>query len=221
VTTQHTQQEHDDVDATVVQHTPTPGASVDSIASETTAPTEAEEQVSTSSTEPVASILEVTSEASDEIAAPNPSSVEEPVQSAETASVEEREGNQEEQQPPLAEALVEKERPTPESPVTEAVHVEFPYQDVLSLTKESDNEVRPFTAFIEEFRLAEEQARRQVSLPETSVEVANSLPSTNDLSAPSQEEASTQETPAPTEEEAVVVEEQPTPVASASAAWPE
>jgi uncharacterized LabA/DUF88 family protein len=222
VTTQHTQQEHDDVDATVVQHTPTPGASVDSIASETTAPTEAEEQVSTSSTEPVASILEVTSEASDEIAAPNPSSVEEPVQSAETAPVEEREGNQEEeQQPPLAEALVEKERPMPEAPVTEAVHVEFPYQDVLSLTKESENEVRPFTAFIEEFRLAEEQARRQVSLPETSVEVANSLPSANDLSAPSEEEASTQETPAPAEEEVAVVEEQSTPVASASAAWSE
>jgi uncharacterized LabA/DUF88 family protein len=221
VTTQHTQQEHDDVDATVVQHPSTPEASVDPIASETTTPTEVEEQVSTSSTEPVASIPEVTPEASDETAAPVTSSVEEPAQSAETAPVEESEGDQEEQAP-LAEASVEEETSTPEAPVTEAVHVEFPYQDVLSFTKENEQEVRPFTAFIEEFRLAEEQARRQISLPETPMEVANLLPSVNDLSAPTQEEVSTEETPAPAAEgtapaeEEVIVEEQSAPVAAES-----
>jgi uncharacterized LabA/DUF88 family protein len=222
VTTQHTQQEHDDVDATVVQYPSTPEASVDPIASETTTPTEVEEQVSTSSTEPGASIPEVTPEASDETAAPAPSPVEEPAQSAETAPVEESEGDQEEQTP-LAEASVEEETSTPEAPVTEAVHVEFPYQDVLSFTKESENEVRPFTAFIEEFRLAEEQARRQISLPETPMEVAHLLPTVNDLSAPTQEEVSTQEIPAPaaegtaTAEEEVIVEEQAAPVAASSA----
>ena len=72
MTTQHTQQEHDDVDATVVQHPSTLEASIDPIASETTTPTEAEEQVSTSSTEPVASISEVTPEAADMTAAPSP-----------------------------------------------------------------------------------------------------------------------------------------------------
>jgi uncharacterized LabA/DUF88 family protein len=217
VTTQHTQQEHDDVDATVVQHSPTPEASVDSFASETTTPTEAEEQVSTSSTEPVASIPEVTPEATDVTAAPP--STEEPVQSAEAAPVEESKDNQEEQ-PASAEVSVEEVAATPEAPVAGAAHVGFPYRDVLSFTKESENEVRPFTAFIEEFRLAEEQARRQVSLPETPIEVANLQPSVNDLSSPTEEEISAPaaEGVVLAEEEVAPVEEQPAPaVAEASA----
>jgi len=119
VTTQNTQQDHSDVDATVVEHPSTLEASVDSIASETTTPTEAEEQVSTSSIEPVVSadaVIRVTdaTDASDETAA-SPSS-ELPQEASDETNEATNEGGEE--STPLTAPPVQ-EVPTSEAPASE------------------------------------------------------------------------------------------------------
>jgi uncharacterized LabA/DUF88 family protein len=210
VTTQHTHNEHSDVDAIVVQHPSAPDASVDSIASETTTPTEAEAQIGISSTES---------------AAPAEGPVEAPSDTSASSSVEPLVAPEAIgagwDSAPLAATSVQEEASTPEAPVSksETGHIEFPYRDVLSFAKESEKEVRSFTAFIEEFRLAEEQARRQVSLPEAPAEALPLLaPTAEDLSAPALDEVPIEETTvqaeevtAPVEETtAVAVQEQPT-----------
>jgi uncharacterized LabA/DUF88 family protein len=196
VTTQHTHNEQNDVDAMVVEHPSAPEASVDPIASKTTNPTEAEVQASTSSTEPDASVAESVETPSDETSA---SSSVEPLAAPEVADVGQEESSQ-------LTPSVQDESSTTEVPVSqsETGHVDFPYRDVLSKEKE----VRPFTAFIEEFRLAEEQARRQVSLPEAPTEAFHLLvPSVEDLSAPVQDDVPVEETTALAEEVTVPVEE--------------
>jgi len=204
----------------VVEHPSAPEASVEPIAAETTTPDEADAQVSPSSNDTAEPAKPADSgdaaDTTDTADAPAPAeeSVEVPVEPSASSSVEPSvaseasDANQD--SAPLAATSAPEEASTPEAPATrsEAGHVEFPYRDVLSFAKESEKEVRPFTAFIEEFRLAEEQARRHVSLPEAPAEALHLLtPSAEDLSAPALDNVPVEETTVPAEEVAVPVEE--------------
>jgi uncharacterized LabA/DUF88 family protein len=208
VTTQNTQHEHRDVDAMVVEHPSAPEASVDSIASDNTTPAEAEVQVSTSSSETAepADSVDTTAPAEEPVEAPSETSASSSVEPLAVPGATDASPDS----APLAANSAPEEASTPEAPVagSETGHIEFPYRDVLSFAKESAKEVRPFTAFIEEFRLAEEQARRQVSLPETPAENLHLLsPAADDLSAPVLDDVPVEETTASAEEVTAPVEE--------------
>ncbi len=145
MTTQHTHHEHSDVDAFVAEH---PSVPEDTTASspETTTPGEAEAQAQPSSPEPVAPPAEP---------------------EARQESTEEPQERQEPEAPTLSgEAPSAPPEPEPAS-ATPDEQLVLPAQEVDA--KESEEDIRPFTAFIEEFRQVE--ARINASVKESEQEV--------------------------------------------------
>jgi len=149
VTTQHTDREQNDVDTTVVECSSTPDTTVDSIASETTIPVVAEVQGSPSDPAEIsAETLQLPDEAHQPV--------------SDGGDVQ---GQDSQAQPDAA----------AEAEVVQAAEAALAYGNVLPLPAGVEEGVRPFTAFIEEFRLAEAQTRLSVSLPEAASEPSNAV----------------------------------------------
>ena len=197
MTTQHTHHEHSDVDASVVEHASVPETTVDPSASEIiTSVEEAGQAESADNTTPSSTVAAQISEATqDEIPA---------------LTIEEQSalpGQQKNQEPRSEQAnpsgdTAEKIQPALTEPAAETFAAEkteeeasFSYSKAISLT-EVEEEIRPFTDFIEEFRQAE--ARLNASVQESEVEVFTLLPATEADFASSEQEvtSATRSTPA-------------------------
>jgi uncharacterized LabA/DUF88 family protein len=178
VTTQNTHHEHTDVDATVEQHPPAPEVTADSSASEATTPEATREQASASSSQPVAS-----TEAPGEVIS-DPATTPVVERSVDFNNEEIQEPQKQEDQPTDVPVAQEGSALTTAEPVAEAVTETSVFSRALPLIEENDEEVRPFTSFIEEFRQAEALARLQVPLSETAAEPFSPLlPPVGDLAA--------------------------------------
>lgn len=218
MTTQHTHHDHSDVDASVVEHPSAPETTVGPAASEpeVEAPTPSSESVS-----PAQSQDETQDAVQDESAVAH---VEEPSQATAPADVLAEE-NVEEPAAQQSEASseqtfnesaskiadeVQEQAPAETQGAEKAVEpvshnveeaVTLPYTQVSPTLETKEEEIRPFTDFIEQFRQAE-AARLQATLRESQIEAFSLLASTDvdiiDVAAPALSVSHTQEEPSET-----------------------
>jgi uncharacterized LabA/DUF88 family protein len=217
VTTQNTHHEHNDVDANVVEHPFASESVADPITSETTPPDEPAPLAASASSAP---------------AAPDEIQEHQPVPEASTEE-HHAEPEQEKQSRDIQADASSETAPAPEpepAPAeSEPEPVEgsaaFPYAHLAPFVEAQGEEVRPFMAFIEEFRQAE--ARLSASVQESQTEVFTLLPSTEGDFAVPEPEVSSETTfpvldasevvapePVPDTAEAGATEETPSPAAT-------
>jgi uncharacterized LabA/DUF88 family protein len=174
VTTQNTHHEHSDVDASVVEHLSVSETTVAPTASEMNIPTEAETGISASES---AALIEGREEMHHEAPAPEVEAQSEAL-------------DQNVQKPGDPEITAPTETPSPHPEESASTIAEgdtsLSYTPAIPLA-EVEAEVRPFTDFIEEFRLAE--ARKNATVQESEVEVFSLLvPTEADFTVAEQEQ---------------------------------
>ncbi len=165
MTTQNTHHEHSDVDKSVVEHQPAPENTVAPSTPETVSPDEAEIPTRIPASDEPATPVEPQVETSQETPT---------VSQASTGQVEEQHGTPEQEDQPQntssPEATTSSEA-TPEynNSLASQEATTASASDETSLSKTNEDEVRPFTDFMEEFRQAEE-ARLHASRQEIQTE---------------------------------------------------
>jgi uncharacterized LabA/DUF88 family protein len=171
VTTEHMHHEHNDADEAIVTNAPATESTVEMSASDATTTEESGTNMTQAPAKPVAS-----SDRQDEIQEQEPARLAKNAADTQMAEVASNPVSFEQEHEQRPQEAVSPE-PTPAQTDEHSVEVTGETNDNVTFSSEempfvasNEEEVRPFTAFIEEFRQAEEQARLNTALQESPTE---------------------------------------------------